>query len=884
MAVNILPTKLHISRAKTRLVSRPHLLGQLNRIGDYKLILISASAGYGKSTLLSQWVEQSSLDIAWLSLDKGDNDPGRFLAYMINALRTLKAELGQGILELLASPQQPDILALMAGFLQEMRELTGEIVLVLDDYQLIEEKMIHDTITLLLNHLPAHLHLVIASRTAPPLPVARLRAQGELLELRPADLCFVPEEAGFFLNEIMQLDLPGETITGLMALTEGWVTGLQLAALVLQNQGDRTQSLSRFSGNHRYIFDYLANEVFAQQSEAIQDFLLQTAILERLCGELCEAVTGQAGGQTRLAELERANLFLIPLDDEQRWYRYHHLFSDFLARRWQQELPATQFQTLHRRAAQWYAEAGFIEEALNHHLAVKDFEAMARLLEQYTPQIWARGQMVTLRKWAGALPETFIWSKPHLALAYVSTLVDTNYLDEAERHLQQLETLHQIDQQPDSELYDEVLVLRCAIAYFRGDKPTALSLVDQLEVRFPRQNMHLRSFFALNLGSIYSWRGEIERATYYLEEAIKSAHLAGSAYLAFLTRGQLATFQLQWGQLHGAYQTHQQAIHMFKRPLPVTGWMYFSLAGLLYEWNKLTEAAQQLAIGVELYQHRENLATLINASSLKAWLQWQQGKAEAANSTLQEGIELAQQHPETGLLTRLLASQAELALAQGHLDRVGHWAETQSLQPDSLLRQPYEVGRALIGVLLAQGRFRQAMTLLEPLKAAAVTQKQTGRMIQLAVREALAWQGQGNSGRARQHLIEALVLAQPGGYIRSFVDAGPLLAPLLTQLTQPHGLNIAGDEADRIMIYAETLLRAFPPGAIEPGPPSPLLTPRELEVLTLIAAGLTNEQIAARLVIAKGTVKKHLDNLYAKLDVRTRTQAVAQARRSGFLP
>jgi LuxR family maltose regulon positive regulatory protein len=833
--------------------------------------------------LLSQWVEQSPLAIAWLALDQGDNDPGRFLSYLVNAFRPLQSEFGEDTLTLLASPQQPDILALMTGLINDMSALPRETALVLDDYQLIEAAAIHEAISLLLDHLPPRLYLVIASRIDPPLPLARLRARGELLELRPAELRFVSEETHFFLNEIMELRLPAEAVTQLLELTEGWVTGLQLAALAMQNRADRADFLAHFSGSHRYVFDYLASEVFAQHPETVQTFLLQTAVLERLSGALCEAVTGQGAGQAMLAQLERSNLFVISLDDEQRWYRYHHLFSDFLARRLQQQWPASQVETLHRRAAEWYEQAGFIEDALKHRLAVSDFEGMAALLEQYAPQIWSQGQMPTLRKWAGALPEAFIWTKLRLALAYISTLIDTNYLDQAERHLQQVEALHPITRQPGSDFYAEVLVLRCTIAYFRQDMPTALGLVDALERYFPQQNLHLRSFFALNLGSIYPWKGELEKATGYLEEAIRSAQLAGSSYLAFLTRGQLAIFQLAWGQLHQAYQTHQEAIHMFKQLLPVTGWVYFSLAGLLYEWNKLEAASQQMTSGMALYRHRENLATLINAYPLQAWLQWRQGDGEGANRTMAQAVEWGQQHPEAILLIRLLAQQAELALAQGRLDQARQWADTQPLQPESLAQQPYEVGRALITILIAQGNFTEALALVEPLKAAATAQKQVGRVIQLAVRQALARQG--DDHRALESLIEALLLAQPGGYIRSFVDTGPRLAPLLARVAQPPK---TGKEVDhRLALYAETLLNVFQAEGFWPGgeyPASPLLTPRELEVLRLIAAGLTNEQIAARLVIAKGTVKKHIDNLYAKLEVRTRTQAVAQGRGLGLIP
>lgn len=878
MSAPIVLTKLHIPRTKPKLVSRPHLLALLNSITDYKLTLISASAGYGKSTLLGQWVEQTELAVAWVSLDDSDNEPEQFLSYIITALQTVKDDIGEVALELLKLPQPPGVTSIMTGLINDLRTILNEFALVLDDYHLIDNQTIHEAISLLVNHLPEPMHLIIATRADPPLPLARLRARVELLELRPFDLRFKLPESTTFFNELMNLNLSTTEISELLELTEGWVTGLQLVALAVQGHEDKARFIESFTGHHRYILNYLADEVFARQPEPVQHFLLQTVILDRLSGDLCDAVTTQRGGERTLETLEQANLFVIPLDDEQRWYRYHHLFAEFLRRRMRQWLDRDQVAQLHHRAAAWYKQRGMVEEALKHLLVVEDFEQMAALLEAHTAHLWTSGQVSLARRWLKALPDEVLYTRIELALANVLALIDVSQFDEADICLRRIEEMVNIDLsqpgiKPDNlspEVYNEIIGLRAIILYALRRVDRAVGLVDYLQDNLPQNNLPLRSLFALNLGIILAWRGEVNQARRFLLEARQAAQAVGNTYLTFHAIARLATLQMEWGQLHQAYQAYQQALSMLKPAMPMVGWIHNSLALLFYEWDELEAAAYHASTSIELDKAKENLNRLTTSYLILAWVKQNQGDGEAALDFMQQARQIAQQHPLADLIDKVAADQAELALAQGQLEAAIQWAEAKRLGWAEASK-PYEVGRALASVLLAQDKPDEALKVLEPLRSQAEAAQQVGQTIQVMLRQVLALQAQGDLSPAMMILREALWLARPGGYVRTFVDQGPALAQLLVKLT---GLD------DETSTYRQKLLAAFPQDAyVQPEIQHPplYLTEREGQVLKLVATGMTNQQIADELVIARGTVKKHLDNIYAKLGVGSRTQALARA-------
>ena len=530
---SLLATKLYIPPVRRGLVARPRLIERLNAglwardAFSRALTLVSAPAGFGKTTLVSEWVHEvgahgdapldgavPSIGVAWLSLDEGDNDLARFLGYLIAALRTVDAGLGKGVLSALQSPQPPPAEAVLISLINEVVALPDtpeakqrNIILVLDDYHLIDAQPIHDALTFLLEHLPPRLHLVIASREDPRLPLARLRARRQLIELRASDLRFSSAEIAEFLNQVMGLDLSAEDISALEGRTEGWITGLHLAAISMQGRHDVSGFINSFTGSHRYVLDYLLEEVLEGQPESVQTFLLQTAILDRLTGPLCDAVrfgsaeppssstenavrfgfaeppAGQDNGQATLEMLERANLFIVPLDQERRWYRYHHLFSDLLRRRLDQSLPDSK-PGLHRRASAWYEQNGFADEAIDHALRAADFERTARLIEEHVDAIWQSGEHTKLWRWLEALPAELLCSRPHLCVFYAWNLYVRGRLDAAERSLQAAEQaldagtdLGEQGQAPDpdrKQVRGRIAVIRALLAFFRGDVPAII--------------------------------------------------------------------------------------------------------------------------------------------------------------------------------------------------------------------------------------------------------------------------------------------------------------------------------------------------------------------------------------------------------------------------
>lgn len=881
MGTALLTTRLHIPQVAHHLVSRTALIEKINQQLHHKIILVSAPAGYGKSTLLGQWAAQTTWPVAWLSLDKNDSDPTLFLTSFVAALQTLHPDLGQRVLSMLAAPQAPDIESLMIGLLNELNALSADFVLVLDDYHLTGAPPIHKAMARLLDHLPPAMHLVLLTRTVPPLPLARLRARGRLWELHAADLNFGTKAATAFLNESMALDLAPEEVAALVARTEGWIAGLQLAALALRRSADRQRFIASFSGEHRYIWDYLAEEVFQRQDEQVQRFLLQTAVLTRLNADLCDAVTERKDGRVRLMQLEQANLFLIPLDDERRWYRYHPLFSEFLRRRLEHTHPE-QLSVCHRRAAAWYRQADHVEEALHHLRAVDDQEEMADLLEQHMPHMWQSAQMATVRRWLHILPEALISTRPYLALSFVSALIDTYKLDLAEKYLRQAAGAFGIDYEHNGtdkpshvprHLFNEVIVLRCTIAYFRRDVPSALALVDYLENNLPTEDMRLRSLFALNLGSIYAWSGKTKKATRYLQEAIKSALAGNIIYLAFLTVGQLGYLQIEWGQLHQAYETFPQGLRLLQQ-LPIVGWIHLGMATILYEWGDLDAALDQLTAGMELSRFRENSGVLIEDYLLLARIKQAQGDGDGAVAALQEGLAVAQQHSAPVWTQRVRAAQAVLAVAQDRLPEAVLWAAQVGEQTDVTALHD-EVAEALVTVLVAQGESGAARRLMEPLLATAASRGKVWNHIRLLARQALALQRQQQTDEALKALAQALALARSGDFVYSFVELGRPLPTLLSLLATRTRRRVQ-------KAYIQKLLHTFKQAGYEEIP-TYTLTRREIEVLRLLAGGLTNQEIAQELVVATGTVKKHLDNIYNKLEVHSRTQALAKAKEYALL-
>lgn len=874
MASPLLKTKLNIPPARPHLVARPRLMERLNEGLTRPLTLLSAPPGFGKTTLLTEWLEHQSLPAAWLSLDERDNDLARFLAYFVAALETIKPDIGRQALNRLHSRRRPSlesVMTLLSNDIAAIRDVPSTVttqgenkglwagfILVLDDYHLIELQTIHEAMAFLLDRLPPPMHLVIATRADPPFPLTLLRARGQLVELRVPDLRFAPEEATAFLNEQMNLNLTPEQVTALEARAEGWIAGLQLAALSMQGRQDIAGFVSAFTGSNRFILDYLTEEVLQRQTSEIQTFLLQTSILDQMNAPLADAVTGRNDSALVLAQLEKANLFLIPLDDARQWYRYHHLFDDLLQSRLQQSHPE-QVAELHRRAGTWYEQNGFLNEAIGHVLAIPDFERAAHLIEQAALPLLLRSENSTLFNWIGQLPDDLIRARPYLCLAHSAALLNVNKIDLAEARLAQVD-----DAQLDPQTRAMSGLLRATISLLHTDAEQALE-----SARNTLAAMEASS------ADPNSPRAEFDSVVIL--------------YLVMI----LAELQTVAGQLRAAYATCCHGLEIgkslsFGSPWAlILGFLHFQTAELLYEFNEIGAANQHAARSLEICQIIRNEEMESYTLVALAQIKQTEGDAASAFDLLQRAVRLERKRNIPSEMWFVAARQVSVLIAQ---DRIEDAAQlVKELPREDASAWFIEQGMVAVGrarVLIAQREYALAVELLEQLRAQSHTAAQTGMLVEILALESLARYGQGDAAQARTVLLRALSLAEPEGYMRLFVDLGEAMRVLISDLRLRIEQN---NDNSSLAAYADKLLAAFPATHLQmpnPKPPrdgSPSAMPeplseRELAVLRLIAEGLSNQEIADRMVVALSTVKTHINNIYGKLDVASRTQALARAR------
>jgi LuxR family maltose regulon positive regulatory protein len=955
----LLRTKLHSPPLRRRYVSRPRLIERLNAGLQRKLTLVSAPVGCGKTTLVSEWVAHLRADpplvamgrappplaCAWLSLDESDNDPTRFLAYLVAALQTIEernesaGHIGQGALSALQSPQPPPIEVVLTALINEIATLPLRILLVLDDYHVIEAQPVHDALTFLLQHCPPQMHLVIVSREDPLLPVARLRARNQLTEVRATDLRFTSPEAVAFLNTVMGLDLSLEEIAALERRTEGWIAGLQLAALALQGslmQGrqDTASLIESFAGSHRFVLDYLIEEVLEQQPESVEAFLLETAILDRLTGPLCDAVrfgvaetpgrsaehavrlgsarqlqpgdagslTGQDSSQTILETLEHANLFIVPLDEERRWYRYHQLFADLLRQRLRQIRPE-QVPTLHIRASEWYGQNGFAAEAIEHAMRAEAFERAALLIEEHADATWRRGEHGKLGRWLSQLPVDRVLSRPQLCIFSAWYLFAIGQRDRAERVLRVAEdalgpTTDRAPETPppgqgrrpgpDSKtLRGRLAAIRALMGTWWGDGSEIIEHARQALEYLPKQDPW-RGPAAIALGDAYDFRGDLQAAYQARREAADICKAAGDIYFCSIAHLKVAITLRAQGRLRETIEICQQQVQLASErglsQTPVVGCLLAQWGEALAERDDLEGALHRAKRGVELTEGGD-LALLGFSNLCLTRVLASRGDLAAAEHVIQKLETLAQRHDLPPFITDPIAAwRATMWLIQGKLETARHWARERALDTSEGSALEHKVEHVVLArILLAQGALDEAARRLQVLLDAAEAGGRVSEAIELLNLQALALQARGDTVRAMAALERALALAEPGGFIRIFVDEGPPMAHLLYEAVSR---GIAPD-------YAGRLLAAFPvTGPEGSGPPEPQashsalvepLSERELQVLQLIAKGLTNPEIASRLFLALNTVKAHTRNIYGKLGVHSRTQAAARARALGIL-
>jgi LuxR family transcriptional regulator, maltose regulon positive regulatory protein len=904
----LLLSKLSVPASSRSLVARTSLSERIEQGLEGRLTVIAAPAGFGKSTLLSSWAAASASGgrlVAWLSLDSRDNDPARFWRYFLTALSRLQPACGQTALALLRSPQAPPIVTILTTVLNDLHALAADVTFVLDDYHIIESRDIHEAMIFLLQSLPRRMHLIIATRADPPFPLSRLRERGELFELRAHDLRFGSEHAMTYFNDAMGLDLSDRQVSELVARTEGWVGGLQMAALAMRDHEDIPGFIAAFSGSNRYVMDYLAEEVLARQPETERTFLLTTSILDRMCSSLCEVVTGNCDSQEILERLERANLFLNPLDDVRDWYCYHQLFADVLYRRLQQEHPDL-ISGLHRKASAWFEGRGLMLDAIPHALVGQDLARAIRLIESAGMPIVLDQQVQTVIMWIDSLPDVLVRERPILHTLRALALVFSNRPDEAEASLQAAERCLNTKPHTDEAraVLGRVAVIRTAIARFSGDVGRAVSLGHQALQLLPDSNATSIERVAAksNIGLSYQVTGEVNAdAERPLEEAIAAFSAAGALVplLNFINR--LGRLRMMQGRLKAAAATYQTAAEVVSGPDGRRGAVetagYHVGLGLIHlQWNDLDSAERHLMRAVELIAGVFTVeADVVTDGYLYlARLQQARGQPAAARATLDEFDSLARHRDFFPLLLdRGEAEQARLALRKSDLPAAIGWAETRGPEAEDADYRREDQHLTLARVLLAQGRLPEmesclgeALVLLDRLLEAAERGGRFNSVIEIMTLRALAEQAQ-HKPDAVIPLERALRLAEPEGYIRVFVEEGLPMATLLAELLKSLRRKAQGAQYNSLLSYVRRLLLAFEtPGGPAAAGHQPLvdpLTARELEVLELLAIGLSNRDIAARLFVATSTVKSYTNSIFRRLGVGSRTEAVAEARAQQLL-
>ena len=916
MSAPILTTKLYHPPPRPKVVPRPRLNERLNEglLASRKLTLISAPAGFGKTTLISEWVAGCGQPVAWLSLDEGDNDPPSFLAYLVAALQTIAANIGNGVLVILQSPQPPSIESILTTLLNEITTIPDHFVLVLEDYHVIDSKPVDEALTFLLTHLPPQMHLVITTREDPQLPLARLRARGQLTELRATDLRFTPSEAAEFLNQLMGLNLSEEDIAALDKRTEGWIAGLQLAALSMQGHQDATSFIQAFTGSHHFVLDYLVEEVLGQQSESIQTFLLRTSILDRMCGALCDAVLGSpsASGQETLEYLERTNLFTVPLDNERRWYRYHHLFGELLRKRLGQSLVLGETAGLHSQASEWYEQNGFPSDAIHHAFAVKDFERVAKIAELEWPAMHAGAQSIKWLGWMKNLPEEIIRARPVLCVNCAWAFLNAGELEAAEAKMQDAEywlepttvtgeksdapsiEMIVVDEEQFTSLPVVLVAARAYHAQAIGDISGTIKYTQRVLDLAPDGDSRWHRGASSLLGLAQYASGNLDAAYRAISDGLARA----GPYDAISGNFLLAGIKLAQGQLNTALSIYEKALRLVLErgePMPLgTEDLYSGISELHRERGDLETAAQDLLTGrklgeqVELpdWQHRWYIA--------QARLHESKGDLDGALDLLEEAERRFVRTP-VPIIRPIAALKTRIQIVQGKIAEALDWVHTRDLSVDDDISYIHEFEHmTLARVLIAQekgglvdGSIHDAQGLLERLLQAAEEGGRKGSVIEILVLQALAHEVQGNFPPAFVSLERALALAEPEGYVCMFVDEGPPMAHLLLEAASrgimPNytGKLLAAFETEQLSSAGEsplpTPLAVLPKGHRDGEPLTEPLSQRELEVLRMFKTELSGPEIARELVIALSTVRTHTKSIYSKLNVNNRRAAVKRA-------
>ena len=915
----ILKTKLQIPYTRPRLVHRPRLHEKVVLGMQGPLTLVTAPAGFGKTTLIASCVKECGMAAAWLSLDKNDNQIERFLRYLIAALQTAENTIGHEIQQMLAAAQGFSTEAILANLINDLTSIPVPITLILDDYQFLSSSTIHDGVTFLLEHCPINFHLVIASRSDPPLPLSRLRARAQMVELRASDLSFTEAEAAQFLNDIMGLQLDAQSVSALEKRTEGWVAGLQMAALSMRDRKDLTGAIAEFSGTNRYILDYLLEEVLASQLPEVQRFLLCTSILNHITAPLCDVVIAaeEVENQTShfklqgsdhtariLTYLEQANIFFVPLDVERKWYRYHPLFADLLQTRLKQTYSHQEINSLHTRAAKWYEQNGYAYEAIHHASLIPDDVWVERLIEQNYMEMFQRRDSASIRAWTGALSREVILKSPKLSIHEAMSLSWIGHLEDAVLILQKTE---QSLQSKGATLENKALrghlaYVKSRVTAMQGDVEQAVQLCLIALENTPPSNQALLGGIGVMLGYAYFLAGDFENAEKTLIKTIQSGVVSSAVNTTIGAYCVLARLFAIQGQLHKSYQTYQEAekfVHkMGGRHRGALSIIHIGFAEMQYEWNDLESAFTYIEKGLAFIQFWGKADDIALAYTTQSFIQRAQGNVSDAFETIEKASHVILSNGVFSEARNAVeTTKVRLQLEQGEQVGTKLWLKSVKAEinkGDVFRFENEQLHLTRARVFLAQKKWGDALELLSQLAENAQSKNRTGRLIEILILKALTLQQLGDSAQAMDTLTKNLVLAEPAGYTRIFLDEGLPMQVLLTQW-----LRVAGPDSP--VNYGKYLLAQFdcetqvfytPPQKSSPASDlsknanETLLNPlssRELEVLELITLGKTNSEIAQVLVVARGTIKAHAASIYRKLEVSNRTEAVARARQLGIL-
>jgi LuxR family maltose regulon positive regulatory protein len=893
MKDSLLLTKLYIPPPSPTVVNRPYLISRLSEglARRCKLTLLSAPVGYGKTTLVSSWLSTLNRPVAWLSLDPEDDDPVRFWTYVIAALQTIQPELGQAALTLLQAAQMPLIENILSDLINQIAVLSDKLILVLDDYHLLESSSLHQDLNFLLDHLPSQLHLVIITREDPPLPLPQLRARGQMVELRIKDLRFTVEESAEFLTSKMRLNLQPEEITALGQRTEGWAAGLQMAALSLHELDDAAEFIQAFAGDNRYVADYLISEVLDHQTEQIRHFLLQTAVVDRFTPSLCDVLIGdeslQSGGI--IEQIEALGLFIMPLDHVRQWYRYHQLFADLLRYRLRQEDPS-RFVALNRTASHWYEQQGLIDEAVKYALVGEDYDHVAELIETNGLAMIGRSQLAALHNWINALPEEIIQKHPYLSvlLVWVGSLTGQGDLARQQLALAE-ENLPSANADLHSEIICQIALLRAYAARTGGDLDSSIKHAQEALHHLPENNVFLDCTIQLNLGGNYWLKGNFSALEKPLKHALSLIDIAEVEYPALAAAGFLANAYLQQGQLRKAENLCKGIVRRYGRHAhPAAAYVFLEQGELFYERNDLDGALEVLSKTIQIGEKVDRIVNVIRARQLLAQVYQALGDQEEAANLMEQADKLFRQTtPRYQVMHQIEYEYYRLRclLFQQNMWSALQWAIDYAKRR-ATITNPWALLNELVyaSVLLADGRPDQALPILKTCEASARSYGAAGWVIQSLSLQSLCYQETQDFESALESLRGALDLAEPEGHVRTFVACGAPMQRLLHRVVTP---SVASDYVAKLLaafpveqgekVWAEPRKTAIQQPLVEP------LTERETNILRLMGAGLSHHEIASELYLSINTIKWHTTHIYGKLGVHRRAHAVSRARELGIL-